>query len=218
MADALQQDDSCDNDAAIATALSDEHADFGDHLARLLAPLSPAAWSRPPPQPVGETASADKARLHSLLAQHGLEAAPIAGDGACQFRALADQLYRSETYHEAVRAAVVVQLRAFPALYEAFVSDWPSYDAFCTELVLPTTWGDHVTLQAAADAYGCRIAVVTSYAESSYAEVNPQVPLKTGRCLWLCLYAEVHYSSLYPQGEVPAIGVARVEQLEGQRR
>ncbi|CAJ1387112.1 unnamed protein product [Effrenium voratum] len=44
------------------------------------------------------------ARLERLLAAHGLAERPVAGDGNCQFRALADQLYGSEEHHDAIRA------------------------------------------------------------------------------------------------------------------
>ena len=176
----------------------------------LLSGLLPGSWSRPPPSEV--SVPSDHARLQALLSQHGLEEATVAGDGACQFRALSDQLYRSEKYHAAVRAAVVSQLRGEPHRYEAFISDWPSFDAYCEAMAEPRTWGDHVTLQAAADAYGCRIAVITTYSEASYLEVLPRTP-RTQRCLWLALHAEVHYNSIYPRGEVPAVGQARLEQL-----
>lgn len=193
---------------------------YDEAITALLTGLSAASWARPPASGVDETTvSADRARLQALLTQHGLEEAHVVGDGACQFRAVADQLYRSERYHPAVRAAVVRQLRSCPERYAPFVSDWPSYEAYCDAMERPATWGDHVTLQAASDAYGCRIAVVTTYAQAAYLEVLPhgEGP-RTQRCLWLCLHAEVHYNALYPVGEVPVVGPARVEQLEGKAR
>ena len=210
------EDDELQKDELLARACqADEErhaAELGAGVASLLSGLLPASWSRPPPSVV--SVPTDHARLQALLQQHGLEEATVAGDGACQFRALSDQLYRSEKYHAAVRSAVVAQLQSAPQRYAAFVSDWPSYDAFCLAMALPTTWGDHVTLQAAADAYGCRIAVLTTYSEAAYLEVVPHGETRTQRCLWLSLHAEVHYGSIYPRGEVPAVGQARVEQLE----
>ena len=43
---------------------------------------------------------------------YGLVERTVRGDGNCQFRALADQLYRSEDMHADVRRTVVHQLRA----------------------------------------------------------------------------------------------------------
>ncbi len=65
-----------------------------------------------------------------------------------QFRALADQLYRSERYHAAVRAAVVATLAAAPERYAPYaLGEW---DAYLAAAAAPGTWGDHVTLQARA--------------------------------------------------------------------
>jgi hypothetical protein len=226
------EEDGVHTDELFARACQAAELGAGAVASRLTA-LSPACWSRPPPSLV--PVHTDHARLQALLQQHGLEVgafaptgpkpfltvpgffspqeANVAGDGACQFRALSDQLYRSEKYHAAVRSAVVTQLQSAPQLYAAFVSDWPSYEAFCRAMAEPSTWGDHVTLQAAADAYGCRVAVLTTYAEAAFLEVLPR-DARTQRCLWLALHAEVHYRSIYPKGEVPAVGQARVEQLE----
>eukprot|EP00662_Eupelagonemidae_sp_cell21_P029673 gene29673-biopygen77618 len=57
--------------------------------------------------------------------------------------------------HAEVRAAVAAQLRARPALYQDFVVDGDSggYAKFCTKVSMADEWGDHLTLQAAADAY-----------------------------------------------------------------
>ena len=43
---------------------------------------------------------------------YGLVERTVKGDGNCQFRALADQLYRTADMHADVRRAVVHQLRA----------------------------------------------------------------------------------------------------------
>ena len=46
-------------------------------------------------------------RLMKLLRMHGVKEKPVRGDGCCQFRALADQLYGSEEHHAFVRQQVV---------------------------------------------------------------------------------------------------------------
>lgn len=64
------------------------------------------------------------------------------------------------------------------------------------------TWGDHVTLQAAADYFQLRISLVTSFESSAFLEILPQ-PMGLGnpspttcRTLWLSFWAEVHYNSV----------------------
>ena len=65
--------------------------------------------------------------------------------GSPQFRALSDQLYRSEAYHAPVRAAVCAALRAQPERYAPYVvGEWRDY---LEDMARPSTWGDHVTLQ-----------------------------------------------------------------------
>jgi hypothetical protein len=158
------------------------------------------------------TQTDERSRLSTLLLLYGLEEAPMAADGACQFRALSDQLYRTESYHAAVREAVVQQLRACPERYASFVAA-PSFDVYLQELSRPDGWGDNVSLQAAADAFGLRICVLTTYSENAYLEVLPVSGARSERTLWLTLHAEVHYNSLYACGEIPKTGVDRLAQL-----
>lgn len=51
--------------------------------------------------------------------------------------------------------------------------------------------------QAAADTYGVRLVVVTSYEHSPVITLEPEQK-KSGRTLFLSFWAEVHYNSLYP--------------------
>ncbi len=56
---------------------------------------------------------------------YGLVERTVRGDGNCQFRALADQLYRSEDMHADVRRTVVHQLRAFSEVRASVVVHIP---------------------------------------------------------------------------------------------
>lgn len=218
-------DSAVGDDEAIARALGEEddvaslalarelQREERDGVACALSQLSVQPWRQPPEAPLAP--GEDRARLRSLLALYGVEEGAVLGDGACQFRALSDQLYRTETHHGAVRAAVLAQLRREPARYAPFCHC--EFQTWLQELERSDTWGDHVTLQAAADAYGARVCVVTTYSENAYLEVVPCAP-RTQRCLWLSLHAEVHYNSLYPRGEVPRHGQDRVEQLQAEGR
>ncbi len=53
------------------------------------------------------------------------------------------------------------------------------------------TWGDHVTLQAVADTFGVRIAIMTSYQDSCVIEIQPQGETQSQRVLYLSFWAEV---------------------------
>lgn len=52
-------------------------------------------------------------------------------------------------------------------------------------------WGDHVTLQAVADTFGVRIAIMTSYQDSCVIEIQPQGQIQSQRVLYLSFWAEV---------------------------
>ncbi|KXZ53403.1 hypothetical protein GPECTOR_7g1299 [Gonium pectorale] len=156
------------------------------------------ASSLPPPEPA---VSEDRQRLLGTLGLYELVEKQVAGDGNCQFRALSDQLYGTPEHHAAVRSLVVSTLRDHPDQYRCYVSDKP-YDVYCADMGRSGTWGDHVTLKAAADAYGIKIVVVASFANSPVINIEPERQTNS-RTLFLSFWAEVHYNSLYPKQEPP---------------
>ncbi|KAL9398102.1 hypothetical protein Peur_007063 [Populus x canadensis] len=145
-------------------------------------------------------ATLDHERLSERLATYGLEELQIEGDGNCQFRALADQLFRSPDYHKHVRKKIVKQLKHFRKSYEGYVP--MKYRSYVKKMKKPGEWGDHLTLQAAADQFGAKICLVTSFRDTCYIEIMPKDKSPT-RELWLSFWSEVHYNSLYATGDVP---------------
>ena len=85
----------------------------------------------------------------------------------------------------------------------AFFMMQTAYSNYCDDMAVGGAWGDHVTLQAAADVYGAQITVVTSYLDNGVLEITPNVSDSNGdiapRNLWLSFWAEVHYNSVYPK-------------------
>ncbi|CAI0442679.1 unnamed protein product, partial [Linum tenue] len=140
----------------------------------------------------------DHQRLLDRLKVYSLIENKVQGDGNCQFRALSDQLYRSTEHHKVVRQQVVDQLRSCPEMYEGYVP--MPYSDYLNNMCKPGEWGDHVTLQAAADSYGVKIFVLTSFKDTCYIEIAPHVE-KSKRIIFLSFWAEVHYNSIYPEGE-----------------
>lgn len=130
----------------------------------------------------------------------------VEGDGNCQFRALSDQVYRTPEHHEFVRQQVVDQLKSCPDIYEGYVP--MAYGDYLEKMSKSGEWGDHVTLQAAADSYGVKIFVITSFKDTCYIEILPNVQ-KSKRVIFLSFWAEVHYNSIYPVGDVPAFGMKK---------
>ncbi|KHN00857.1 OTU domain-containing protein [Glycine soja] len=143
----------------------------------------------------------DHQRLLDRLQLYDLIECKVQGDGNCQFRSLSDQLYRSPDHHKFVRQQIVQQLKSYPDLYAGYVP--MAYIDYLKNMSKSGEWGDHVTLQAAADWYGVKIFVITSFKDTCYIEILPQIQ-KSGRVIFLSFWAEVHYNSIYPEGELPS--------------
>ncbi|KAL8474157.1 hypothetical protein ACS0TY_030837 [Phlomoides rotata] len=150
--------------------------------------------------PDANDATLDHERLAERLSTYGLAEMQIEGDGNCQFRALADQLFQNPDYHKYVRKHVIKQLKRHRKLYESYVP--MRYKHYVKKMKRLGEWGDHVTLQAAADRFDAKICLVTSFRDTCYIEILPK---DTTPCreLWLSFWSEVHYNSLYQTGEVP---------------
>lgn len=143
--------------------------------------------------------TSDHQRLLDRLQIYDFTEHKVQGDGNCQFRALSDQLYKTPDNHKLVREEVVSQLRSYSENYEGYVP--MEYDAYLEKMSKSGEWGDHVTLQAAADIYGVRIFVMTSFKDTCCIEILPNFQ-KPKRVIFLSFWAEVHYNSIYPRGDV----------------
>ncbi|WOG98364.1 hypothetical protein DCAR_0417705 [Daucus carota subsp. sativus] len=145
-------------------------------------------------------ATLDHDTLSERLAAYDLAELQMEGDGNCQFRALADQLFHNPEYHKHVRKQVVKQLKHHRKLYEGYIP--MKYRSYLKTMKRLGEWGDHVTLQAAADRFSAKICLVTSFRDSGYIEIVPKEknPIRE---LWLSFWSEIHYNSLYERGDVP---------------
>ncbi|XP_028063067.1 uncharacterized protein LOC114266380 isoform X2 [Camellia sinensis] len=143
--------------------------------------------------------TSDHQRLLDRLRLYDLVELKVQGDGNCQFRALSDQIYRTTEHHQFVRQQVVDQLKLHPELYEVYVP--MAYDDYLKNISKSGEWGDHVTLQAAADAYGIKIFIITSFKDTCYIEILPRTQ-NSKRIIFLSFWAEVHYNSIYTEGDL----------------
>ncbi|KAG8471449.1 hypothetical protein CXB51_036896 [Gossypium anomalum] len=162
--------------------------------------------------PSVDEATLDHQRLLERLQVYNLVELKVEGDGNCQFRALSDQFYRSPEHHEFLRQQVVNQLKSYPDIYEGYVL--MAYGDYLEKMSKSGEWGDHVTLQAAADLYGVKIFVITSFKDTCYIEILPNVK-KSKRVIFLSFWAEVHYNSIYPFGDVPGFGTTKKKKKKG---
>ncbi|KAG6538051.1 hypothetical protein ZIOFF_003154 [Zingiber officinale] len=155
--------------------------------------------------PSVDEASFDHQRLIDRLQLYGLVERKVEGDGNCQFRALSDQLYGTPERHKLVRHRIVDQLRSHPEFYKEYVP--MAYSDYLKKISKSGEWGDHVTLQAATDKFGCKIFVITSFKDTCYIEILPrdQKPNRgtlAHAFLFLSFWAEVHYNSIHPEGDL----------------
>ena len=139
----------------------------------------------------------EEKRLNARLRDFGLRRNCVAGDGNCQFRALADQIYRNKSMHRVVRGLVIKELRQRPERYQQFIHH--PYDAYVAHMSVSGNWGDHVTLQAAANALNVAVHLITSASSDKEAHIvlepagnNPV------REIWLSYIMQRHYDSIYP--------------------
>ncbi|CAN6302699.1 unnamed protein product [Urochloa humidicola] len=121
------------------------------------------------PKTNGEIPSVDEAisdhqRLLDRLVLYGLVELKVKGDGNCQFRALSDQFYRTPEHHRFVRQQVVKQLESHPEIYAGYVP--MDFREYLKKMSKSGEWGDHVTLQAAADSYGVKVFILTSFRDT----------------------------------------------------
>ena len=108
-----------------------------------------------------------KALLAQRLRQLGLQSVAVGDDGNCLFRAVSQQAYGDQAYHGAVRQAVCEHMRAERAFFGAmFEAD--ELDRYIERMSWARTWGDELTIRAAADRLGCTIHVVTSTESNWY--------------------------------------------------
>ncbi|KAK9046811.1 hypothetical protein V6N11_052686 [Hibiscus sabdariffa] len=93
-------------------------------------------------------------------------------------------------------------LKSNSEMYEGYVP--MAYGDYLKKMNKNGEWGDHVALQAAADLYGVKIFVLTSFKDTCYIEILPHCQ-KSERIVFLSFWAEVHYNSIYPEEELPML-------------
>uniref|UniRef100_A0A7N2R3F2 OTU domain-containing protein n=1 Tax=Quercus lobata TaxID=97700 RepID=A0A7N2R3F2_QUELO len=141
-----------EDDQTIASILAEEESSkFDRRLGKRLSHLDSIPHT---PRVNGEIpdvndATLDHERLSERLVTYGLAELQMEGDGNCQFRAVADQLFRNPDYHKHVRKQVIKQLKHFRKFYEGYVPE--KYRSYIKKMKKSGEWGDHITLQAAAD-------------------------------------------------------------------
>lgn len=162
-------------------------------------------------QQANEMAAEDRNRLAKERLKQRLElfqmkeTREIPGDGNCQMYSISDQLWKSLDRHRFVRLDIVGWLRRNADLelpngakLRDFVHGM-SWEAYCESMERDGTWGDHLTLIAASELYAARIMIISSSVDdTSYITEIVPTTRPVERSVFLCHYAEYHYSSILP--------------------
>mmetsp|Transcript_84561 Transcript_84561/g.213250 ORF Transcript_84561/g.213250 Transcript_84561/m.213250 type:complete len:385 (+) Transcript_84561:76-1230(+) len=123
---------------------------------------------------------------------HGLREVQMEHDGNCQFRAISQELFGTQTYHASVRAKIATYMRDHASEYRTLVHD-EEIQRFGRDGV----WGEEVTLAAAAHAFGIKVHVITSsIGENWHLEYSFGGVSELGREVFLTYLAPLHYNAL----------------------
>lgn len=152
--------------------------------------------------------------LEQRLEKGGRKGRDVKPDGACQFRAVAHQLFDDERHHGLVRQRALDHLRTRkkqPIVHDCEVyvtsssgdsiqvttvgNDFDMYLAAMTSL---RSWGDNTTLQALANVFRVRICLTTTYDSAYEIVIEPEreAALKE---IFLGFHSEMHYISVVPK-------------------
>jgi len=89
----------------------------------------------------------------------GLRIKDVSGDGNCLFRAIADQLEGKPENHAKIRRKVVKHIEQNRSHFEPFVEDDVPFEQYVAKMRTDRTWGGHLEIQAASQAYGVNITI-----------------------------------------------------------
>ncbi|EGC38426.1 hypothetical protein DICPUDRAFT_76029 [Dictyostelium purpureum] len=127
----------------------------------------------------------------------------IPGDGNCQMHALSDQIYGDLLHSKLIRFRIVCWLRrnkGFKLPNGATLSDFittNSWEEYCNNMSKNGTWGDHLTLVAAAEVFKRSISIISSVESQSsfFIDITPKSK-EDDNAILLSHFAEFHYGSL----------------------
>lgn len=151
--------------------------------------------SRPAPPATPPDEELDIQAFSDSLRPAGLVIRDVANDGNCFFRAVSDQLYGSEDYHNKLRQRACDYLENHKLQYQHFVDDEQSFDEYVQDMRNDAVWADNVELQAISMACGVNIRIHQS-GKPSYDIRNHPTP--NAPAIHLSYHFGEHYASVRP--------------------
>ena len=126
-------------------------------------------------------------------------------DGNCQFRALSEECWGTPRYHYAVRLRACEYMEANSDQFACYFpeNEWADY---LRKMRMRRTWGDELSLRAAAEVLKCSVYVVTSESENWLLNYAPgdqkgSAAASSGpvRSLFLTYVSPIHYNTCEPK-------------------
>ena len=98
--------------------------------------------------------------LETKLQNERLRPHDVMGDGACFFRAVSHQIYRTEEHHHEIRTAGIDRIRRFPDYYAKFMNEKESVNDYIERMSENTEPCDNIIMQAVANEKNLVIRVI----------------------------------------------------------
>mmetsp|Transcript_43244 Transcript_43244/g.109651 ORF Transcript_43244/g.109651 Transcript_43244/m.109651 type:complete len:283 (-) Transcript_43244:279-1127(-) len=135
----------------------------------------------------------------------------VCGDGNCQFYSLSWEMHKTTQKYAELREKLIAYMRgpareSYSVFYAPTHHNQPaSFDGYLDMMAKDRTWGDHLTLQAAAALFNLEVRVLTadrfSQGEKPFLTLSSE---KTGcKVIWISFVAQ-HYSPIEPSTKTPA--------------
>jgi hypothetical protein len=146
------------------------------------------------------------ALLAPRLRNKGLQRVEIAGDGNCQFEALV-QSGSLPVNHAELRSQVCHYIATLPEVFGDYWDGWDNFEDYLEHMQEDGSWGDHLTLMAAAHILLRPIHVITDSTHESHATMVVEPPEMISQDVWgepitLIHYGENHYEATRVQSAV----------------
>lgn len=156
--------------------------------------------------------SLSRLNLDGRLAKFGMQMKEMEGDGNCQFRSFAYNLFGAQSHHPFTRKAAVAHMEKNRDFFSIFFETPSEFKAYMRDMKRNRTWGDELTLRAVVEAYGCEAHVITSEPANWYLVYEPEcreepdpsvavcpnglAPPRPGKQVFLSYISPIHYNSV----------------------
>jgi len=134
-------------------------------------------------------------KFEAVMRRKGYIIKKMGEDGACLFRAVADQLFGDQEMHQCVRAQCMDYIVANADYYSQYITE--DFDDYVSRKRTPQVHGNHLEIQAMSEMYSRPIHIycysaepINIFQQLHRTDSSLSVPIR------LCYHRGVHYNSL----------------------